>query len=388
MSAPIENAAQVDDARLYAPPWARSQQPAEDESPAAGSPPIAPLPEGAAHAAPVQKAPPRMPRGGPNIEWAPRVPPRPPRLRFEGDIALKELRHRLSLAPDVVPEPPLWMRQEPPTRWIIRFSFVILAAGVAAFGLTAVSSQNWSRPPAAESGTDGLAAAAPTAAAPEPAARLVIGARRAFANEPLPLGLSLNGTDGGEFLLLKGLASGTRLSAGNSLGPDAWRVPAREVGELFAYAPKDYVGTMDAAVDLRSANDRLVDSHVIRLQWIAKALEARPSVKVWPEKKVLKPVLKLPPEEIAMLLRRGQELLKLGDIAAARLMLRRAAEAGNASAAFALGSTYDPVVLREFGVMGFAPDAAQARTWYQRATALGSTDAAGRMERLGQAGAH
>jgi hypothetical protein len=384
VSAPIENAAQIDDARLYAPPWARSQQPTEDESPAVGSPPVAPLPEGAAHATPAQKIPPRMPRG-PNIEWAPSFPPRPPRLQFEGDIALKEMRHRLSLAPDIVPEPPLWVRPEPPARWLMRLSLVFLTSAVTAFALTAISTHNWSRPPTAQTTTTyGLAEAESIASPQEPAARLVVDARRAFANEPLPLGLSLNGAAGGEFVLLRGLESGTRLSAGSPQGPDAWRVAARDVNQLFAYAPKDYVGTMDAAIDLRSANDKVVDSHVIRLQWLAKAIEPRRNVVVWPEKKALKPLLKLPPDEIAMLLRRGQELLKLGDIAAARLMLRRAAEAGNAPAALALGGSFDPVVLREVGVMGFAADAAQARTWYERAVALGSAEASARMDRLGQ----
>jgi hypothetical protein len=329
-----------------------------------------------------------MPRGGPNIEWAPRVPPRPPRPQFEGDIALKELRRRLSLAPDIVPEPPLWMRREPPTRWIMRLSFVIMTAGLTAFGLTAISTRDWPAP-LAEEPTAGPDAATNSAAA-EPAARLVIEGRRAYANEPLPLGLSLNGAAGGEFVLLKGLASGTRLSAGNPLGPDAWRVPAREVGQLFAYAPRDYVGTMDAAVDLRSANDRLVDSHVIRLQWIAKALEGRHGTGTWPDRNRVdktKPILKLAPDEVAMLIRRGQESLKLGDIAAARLLLQRAADAGSAAAALTLGSTFDPAVLRDIGVLGFAPDAKQARIWYGRAAALGSQEAAGRMERLERAGA-
>jgi TPR repeat protein len=44
--------------------------------------------------------------------------------------------------------------------------------------------------------------------------------------------------------------------------------------------------------------------------------------------------------------------------------------------------TYDPQFLAEQGVIGFAPEPAQARTWYERAVALGSTEAARRLERL------
>jgi TPR repeat protein len=92
--------------------------------------------------------------------------------------------------------------------------------------------------------------------------------------------------------------------------------------------------------------------------------------------------LTLPPDEIAMLLRRGQDMLKFGDIPAARVALRRAAEAGNPEAAFILASTFDPNVLREAGVIGFAPDLGQALSWYEKASALGSEKAKRSIERL------
>ena len=83
----------------------------------------------------------------------------------------------------------------------------------------------------------------------------------------------------------------------------------------------------------------------------------------------------LDPDEIAMLLKRGKDALSTGDLAAARLLLRRAAEADSADAAMALGATFDPLVLRRLGAIGAAPDAAQARKWYQKAVTLGSTAA-------------
>jgi TPR repeat protein len=63
-------------------------------------------------------------------------------------------------------------------------------------------------------------------------------------------------------------------------------------------------------------------------------------------------------------------------------MLKRAAEAGNPRAALALGATYDPDMLRKMGVLGFAPDVAQARAWYERAAALGSGEASRRLAAL------
>jgi hypothetical protein len=89
------------------------------------------------------------------------------------------------------------------------------------------------------------------------------------------------------------------------------------------------------------------------------------------------PIVSLPldADEIAMLLKRGKDAFSTGDLAAARLLLRRAAEAGSAEAALALGATFDPLVIRRLGAIGAAPDAAQARQWYQKAVALGSPTA-------------
>jgi TPR repeat protein len=80
-------------------------------------------------------------------------------------------------------------------------------------------------------------------------------------------------------------------------------------------------------------------------------------------------------EEIAILVKRGNDLLTDGDIAAARLLLRRAAEAGSAEAALALGTTFDPVALQRLGAIGASPDLAKARDWYRRAAELGSASA-------------
>ena len=76
-----------------------------------------------------------------------------------------------------------------------------------------------------------------------------------------------------------------------------------------------------------------------------------------------------------ILVKRGKDLLANGDLAAARLLLRRAAEAGSAEGALTLGTTFDPVVLQRLGAIGAAPDLAQARQWYQRAAELGSSAA-------------
>jgi hypothetical protein len=88
------------------------------------------------------------------------------------------------------------------------------------------------------------------------------------------------------------------------------------------------------------------------------------------------------PDEIAALLKHGQELVALGRFRFARLVLEQAAEAKSASAAFALGQTYDPLIERSAVRPDAPPDIAMARTWYEKAKDFGSPDAAQRLSRL------
>jgi hypothetical protein len=89
--------------------------------------------------------------------------------------------------------------------------------------------------------------------------------------------------------------------------------------------------------------------------------------------------------EIAAMVKRGKDFLMSGDLASARLLLRRAADAGSADAALALGATFDPLVIQRLGAIGMTPDIAQARQWYKRAADLGSASATGQLAKLEQA---
>jgi hypothetical protein len=90
----------------------------------------------------------------------------------------------------------------------------------------------------------------------------------------------------------------------------------------------------------------------------------------------------LPPETITALVRRGNAMLAVGDISAARLLFERAAQAGHAAAATAVGRTYDPAALAQIGARGIRADPELAATWYRRAVALGDPEATQRLQRL------
>jgi hypothetical protein len=106
------------------------------------------------------------------------------------------------------------------------------------------------------------------------------------------------------------------------------------------------------------------------LESLAVCLAARPAS------------LRLAREETARLLKRGEEFMGEGRVSAARLVFQRAAEACDVRAAFALGASYDPIMLQKLGVALLDPDVAAARAWYEKARELGSSEASQELELL------
>ena len=94
------------------------------------------------------------------------------------------------------------------------------------------------------------------------------------------------------------------------------------------------------------------------------------------------PARRLDADELATLLKRAEGLIAIGDIPPARLLLQRAAEAEEASAALLLAQTYDPAVLGTLDIRSITPDPAAARSWYQKAARLGSLNAQARLAQI------
>jgi len=89
------------------------------------------------------------------------------------------------------------------------------------------------------------------------------------------------------------------------------------------------------------------------------------------------PAVQLDSDEMTRLIKRGKDFLAQGNFASARLLFKRAADAGSAEAALALGSTYDPSVIKQFGAVSITPDIDGALKWYETAANHGSAEAAG-----------
>jgi hypothetical protein len=94
------------------------------------------------------------------------------------------------------------------------------------------------------------------------------------------------------------------------------------------------------------------------------------------------PVRQIDADELATLLKRAKGFIAIGDIAAARLLLERAADAQDASAALLLAQTFDPAVLGTPDARSITPDPEAARSWYQKAARFGSLDAQQRLAQM------
>jgi len=158
-------------------------------------------------------------------------------------------------------------------------------------------------------------------------------------------------------------------TAGNAVGPaqtqQAGRVPAR----LAAVAPRTG-GVGGPAFQPSSPRQGATALGTAASERLTTCLAARPAA------------LRLSQEEIGKLFKRGEEYMGQGRISAARPLFQRAAEACDMKAAFALGATYDPFMLKKLGATLLDPDVATARAWYEQARGLGLSEASRQLELL------
>jgi hypothetical protein len=155
-----------------------------------------------------------------------------------------------------------------------------------------------------------------------------------------------------------GLPSGSVLSAGRLLGIP-WRIPAAQLSGAAILPPRHFSGAVDFEVELRLADDTLVERRSVHRAMTDPELAA---------------------QETMLLLSKAEGLLVQRDISAARLALRRAANAGNARAALLLGGTYEGCLL--YPRCDADADRTTARTWYEKAAKFGLEEARQRLDRL------
>ena len=190
--------------------------------------------------------------------------------------------------------------------------------------------------------------------------------------EAATLGLTVDGAADGAYVVISGFETGSLFSVGRSVSSNVWSVPASQIGIATITPPRGFAGSMDITSGLVLADGKLADRGTLHLEWRRprSALQSLASSR------------QISATEVHALLSRGNALEATGDLAGARLVFQRAAEAGSARAAFMLAETYDPIVLETLRESGLASNVATARVWYAKAKDLGSDEAPERLERL------
>jgi hypothetical protein len=249
-------------------------------------------------------------------------PARPQKLTkqmgsFEGDVAVKDLRERMALGPDLPLEPPVHNDGSSAFGMVGRLVGLVAMAAIAAGGFV------WTSTPQPVNSGFALAAYEKPAAA---------------------FGFNAPSSNNGSFkpavfqsppVQAAGLEVDIMRSRDETPPADRPQVlapvprPAPDGGRDLANTPRE-TQTSDVA---RSVVSALADT----------SLRGSPAA----ESQTDPPVSTAPrinDEEMANLLASGRAFLIIGDVTAARLAFRRAAQSGNAQAALALGGTFDPLV--------------------------------------------
>ena len=213
---------------------------------------------------------------------------------------------------------------------------------------------------------------------------------------------------------MHGLPPMASLSEGHSIAPGAWAIAVNALPNLRIALPVGWTGRSEIVITLVAvdgsvlAEERTVLAVAAARQpgkaqgrsdppapASASILRAGTPLRLPPEEAersapapppaAPKPVTPEEKERARRLMDKGDEQLASGDVASARLLYERAADAGHAPAAMALAATFDAAELERLKVRGIAADPKTARRWYERARELGAAGAEERLRRLGAA---
>ena len=271
------------------------------------------------------------------------------------------------------------------------------APGWAAIALVLIAAQAWAW---GSSQAHAQASAQPVITVP-PAISAEAASQAAFPIRVAPV----DAVPRNSFVRVRGLPPTAALTEGYSIAPGSWAVPLAALPELKIMLPAGTTGRSEIVVTLVS-----IDGSVLAETKSTLAISAAgqrsgnlvtrdagpPAASMLragvgdgsersgqPPPPITQSTTSQDRERALRLVRKGDEQLGEGNIAAARLFYERAADAGLAEGAMALAGTFDAQELARLGVRGIQPDPKQARRWYERARELGANDAQERLHRIG-----
>ncbi|MCH9807569.1 MAG: hypothetical protein K0U74_07545 [Alphaproteobacteria bacterium] len=175
------------------------------------------------------------------------------------------------------------------------------------------------------------------------------------------------------YIIVSGLKRGTRPTHGIELMFDTWRIDEADLEQLELAVPAGFARRLRLAVELRRADGttRQKSEIVLKMAGGADRITAGES-----ESASL-------PQAVRRQVDEGEVQVDNGHLPSARVLFRRAANAGSKSAALLLAGSYDPSFIDLYSTTSPPqPDVDLARRWYRRAIELGSQVAARRLAQL------
>lgn len=166
-------------------------------------------------------------------------------------------------------------------------------------------------------------------------------------------------------VLIRGLPEGFSISQAKKSNSGAWVLDPRALAAARIQVPKTANGRITISIALAGKSDDALaraDSTIT----VVSAPDAT----------------RLSSAEAATLVQRGDALMTSGDIDAARLLFRLAAEGSSGAGAFKLAETYDPNVAKRSAGAAWSASLERARAWYMRAAVLGADKATQRLRTL------
>jgi len=197
-----------------------------------------------------------------------------------------------------------------------------------------------------------------------------------FAGSVVAIGLALFSVDAARDVIVNAKASLKTSLEASLMGVSAVQAKAA-MADAFQPMPQNASVTpseQPSRDEIAMAYQAAIKSQIV----VREAPPAAPAV----APVVAPPARRLDADELAALLKRARNLLTIGDIASARLLLERAADAQEADAALILARTYDPEVLGKSDARSVTPDPEKARNWYRKAAELGSQHAQQRLAQM------
>src|SRR6267142_2450625 len=160
---------------------------------------------------------------------------------------------------------------------IIKFSIAAaIAAGVALmFVMTFPVSQGPGSPLTETASLSSIWQSVKSSVFPAPqrkrVATLTMEDNSAFANNPLPLGISVGAAPPEAVVAINGLLASAQLTSGKRIAANEWRVPASEVSAVSVIPPEGFVGQMMVTAELRDGGGAALAGNSARLSWAAPA---------------------------------------------------------------------------------------------------------------------